>query len=108
GATGIRTRILAEVMTSMRRHGMPPTQLGAVAELPDTLDFAGWVIHLPHAESGRVKEAETLAAACHAVRPAPIWFSHLSYADARRITESLGVDVRMRMGTKLWLGAPET
>src|SRR5690606_34701116 len=41
GATGIRTRVLAEVMTSMRRHGMPPTQLGAVAELPDTLDFAG-------------------------------------------------------------------
>lgn len=108
GATGIRTRMLAEVMTSMRRHGMPPTHLGAVADLGDTLDFAGWVIHLPHAEGGRVKEAETLAAACHAARPGPIWFSHLSIADAKRITESLGVDVRMRMGTTLWLGAPET
>lgn len=106
GAGGTPTRVLVEVMTSMRRHGIASGDLRMVADLADHLDFDGWVIHLPHAETGRVREAEALAAACQAARPGPIWFSHLAAADARRITEALGVDVRMRVGTQLWLGAP--
>lgn len=102
------TRVLVEARTSMRRHGIPANQLRSAAELPDGLEFAGWVIHLPHTDDGRVREAETLAAACHAARPGPIWFSHLDPTDARRITDDLGVEVRIRVGTQLWLGAPST
>lgn len=102
------TRILLEVRTSMRRHGIPADQLRVAADLPDGLEFCGWVIHLPHAEDGRAREAETLATACHAARPGPIWFSHLDPDDARRITDHLDVPVRMRVGTQLWLGSPRT
>src|SRR5699024_2761667 len=94
-------RVRTEARPCMRRHGIPADQLRIAAALPAGLEFAGWVIHLPHAEEGRTREAETLAAACHAARPGTIWFSHLDPADARRITDELGVDVRMRVGTRL-------
>ncbi|MFX4273362.1 alanine racemase [Propionibacteriaceae bacterium Y1685] len=107
-ADGRRPRVVVEVQTSMRRHGISVDDLPQVADLLDLVDFAGWVIHLPHAETGRLAEAETLAKATAAVRPAPIWFSHIAHADAARITADLGVDLKLRMGTHLWLGAPRT
>lgn len=103
-----RPRVLVEVQTSMRRHGIPAGQLQQVAEHLDRVDFAGWVIHLPHADQNRIQESETLAAAAAAVRPGPLWFSHLGTADVQRIGAQLGVETRHRIGTQLWLGAPST
>ncbi|MGD7705409.1 alanine racemase [Microlunatus sp. Y2014] len=107
GAEG-RPRVLVEVLTSMRRHGLAPTDLAKVNELGDAVSFEGWVIHLPHVADGRTAEAEQLAAACNAVRSAPLWFSHLAGDDAARIATGLGTTHRLRIGTNLWLGAPAT
>ncbi|MDN5725120.1 MAG: alanine racemase [Propionibacteriales bacterium] len=107
-ADGSRSRVVVEVQTSMRRHGIPVAELPRVADLLDKISFAGWVIHLPHAETGRLAEAQSLARAANAVRSAPIWFSHIKHADAHRITEELGVELKLRIGTQLWLGAPTT
>jgi len=121
--SAVRPRVLVEVQTSMRRHGIPVDQLRQVVDLLDGVQFEGWVIHLPHAEPGRsyggstgvaprtehrTAEAEALATAANAVRPAPLWFSHLASADAQRIATDLGTSARSRVGTQLWLGAPAT
>ncbi|HIT75622.1 MAG TPA: alanine racemase, partial [Candidatus Avipropionibacterium avicola] len=41
GAGGTPTRVLVEVMTSMRRHGIASGDLRMVADLADHLDFDG-------------------------------------------------------------------
>lgn len=104
-------RVLVEVLTSMKRHGMTADELTQVAPLLDRVDFAGWTIHLPMLAAGRYTEALGLAQHVTSVRRAPIWFSHLPWAECLAISREVGLeedDTRLRMGTQLWLGAPET
>ena len=77
-----RPRVLVEVLTSMRRHGIDPTQLDRVALLLDRVKFEGWSIHLPLDEHGRRAETERLARAALAAAPGPLWISHLPPAEA--------------------------
>lgn len=95
-------RVLVEVLTSMRRHGLDPKALA----VPDGVRLEGWTIHLPLLEDGRYEQARQLAEAALKARPAPLWLSHLTPDEARRLADDLGADVRLRMGTKLWLGDP--
>lgn len=94
-------RVQLEMQTSMHRHGLLsddlPQDLGS-------LQFEGWSIHLPSA--GSLSEAKELAGKALACRRGAIWMSHLSVADYREFRTSIGVQTRMRMGTRLWLGAP--
>lgn len=96
-----RARVIVEIETSMRRHGIAPDALSQV-ELRD-LRCEGWTIHLP--ATGSLDEANRLAAAGLAVAQAPIWVSHLWVADYRSFNAAQPVDTRMRIGTRLWLGA---
>ncbi len=94
------TRVIVEIETSMHRHGLEPGEIN-----PDDLDrlrFEGWTIHLP--ATGSLAEARRLARAGLAVRPGPIWVSHLSVADYRALHDELDVETHMRVGTRLWLG----
>lgn len=93
------SRVLVEVLTSMRRHGIEPSQLASITGL-DRLRFEGWSIHLPMDTGDNVREATELGQAARAVRPGTLWVSHVRPGDLATI----GEDVRLRMGTALWLG----
>jgi len=109
-----KPRVLVEVMTSMRRHGLGVDQLRAAAELLDAVDFAGWSIHLPLLAAGRYAEAERLTRAALAARPGTVWISHLPPDGTVTLARQLGgaegepVPVRQRVGTRLWLGDEST
>lgn len=98
--------VLVEVATSMHRHGIAPDSLAAL-DLDD-LDVRGWTVHLPAA--GSIDEARRLASAvaAHPRGSAGIWFSHLTFDHHRSLAAELDVPTRMRVGTRLWLGAPST
>ncbi|MFV0429696.1 MAG: alanine racemase [Arachnia sp.] len=96
-------RVLVEVETSMHRHGIGAAEISEVD--PGPLTFEGWSVHLP--ASGSRAEAEGLAKAAVRHIGRSVWVSHLSIADYRKFRIHLGVRTRMRVGTRLWLGAPE-
>lgn len=97
-------RVIIEILTSMRRHGLSPASLTAVDLEGVTLE--GWAVHLP--ATGSLDEARRLTREALAVRKAPVWVSHLSVADYRALAGKLDVAAHMRVGTRLWLGAKDT
>ena len=107
-------RVLIEVLTSMRRHGIAADDLERVGPLLSGLRFEGWTIHLPLLAEGRYAEAERLARAALEVAPAPLWLSHLPSEETVALARQLGgasgdpAPVRLRIGTRLWLGAEST
>ena len=107
---GSRPRVLVEVLTSMQRHGFRTDDLDRVRPLLDRIRFEGWTIHLPLLAEGRYAEAERLARAALAIAPGTLWFSHLPPEETAALARQLGgaagepVPVRLRMGTRLWLG----
>jgi hypothetical protein len=103
----LEPRVLVEVLTSMRRHGIPAADLGAVRPLLQRLRFEGWSIHLPLRVEGRLAEAGRLAQAALRVAPGPLWLSHLPPEEAVQLGDAAAgetVPVRLRVGTRLWLG----
>jgi alanine racemase-like protein len=103
----LEPRVLVEVLTSMRRHGIPAADLGAVRPLLQRVRFEGWSIHLPLRVEGRLAEAGRLAQAALRVAPGPLWLSHLPPEEAVQLGDAAGgepVPVRLRVGTRLWLG----
>lgn len=105
-AGGAKPRVLVEVLTSMRRHGIPAEDLEGASMWTEFVDFRGWTIHLPiHPDpSDGVGEAGHLARLAQQALPGPVWMSHLPAADCVRLAEQLGQPVRLRLGTQLWLG----
>jgi hypothetical protein len=109
-----RPRVLVEVLTSMRRHGLLVDDLAAAGELLARVDFQGWSIHLPLHAEGRYAEAERLSRAALAVAPGTLWLSHLPADEAVALARQLGgaggtpVPLRLRVGTRLWLGDEST
>lgn len=100
-----RPRVLVEVLTSMRRHGIGADDLADVATHVSGVRFEGWTMHLPLAGAGRYAEAERLARSALAALPGALWLSHLPPEHTRRLTDALGdPSVRPRVGTQLWLG----
>ncbi|HEY9409795.1 MAG TPA: alanine racemase [Jiangellaceae bacterium] len=104
-----RPRVVVEVLTSMRRHGIEADRLPDVASLIDRVRFEGFALHLPLA--GRhLDEAHTLgvraiaAAESAGWRERTLWVSHLSPADAAELARRTSTDVRLRVATALWLG----
>ncbi|WP_423859520.1 alanine racemase [Arachnia propionica] len=98
------TRVVVELMTSMRRHGITPQEIASVDV--GKLGFEGWTMHLPL--RGQLSEAKQLASEAVAHQRGAVWVSHLGVNDYRRLRTQLGVQTRMRMGTRLWLGAPQS
>ena len=103
-------RVLVELLTSMQRHGLRSDDLDRVPPLLDRIRFEGWTIHLPLRAEGRYAEAERLARAALDNVPSTLWFSHLPAEETAALARQLGgaerepVPVRLRMGTRLWLG----
>ncbi|MGI8458364.1 MAG: alanine racemase [Propionibacteriaceae bacterium] len=111
-ALGGSPRVLLEVLTSMRRHGMVETDLARAIAAVGDLRVEGWTIHLPLLDDGRYAEAERLSRTALAAYDAPLWLSHLPVEETLALARQLGgagaapVDVRSRVGTRLWLGDP--
>ncbi|MFP5282927.1 MAG: alanine racemase, partial [Actinomycetes bacterium] len=105
-AAGPEARVLVEVLTSMRRHGVPPEDVPRLPGLVQGLRFEGWTLHLPLRADGRYAEAERLSRAALAACPGPLWFSHLPSAEALALSRQLGgasgqpAPVRLRLGTR--------
>ena len=89
-ARGDRPRVLVEVLTSMRRHGITADDLGRVAALLPGVRFEGWTIHLPLHTDGRYAEAERLGYAALATAPGALWFSHLPSEETVALARQLG------------------
>jgi hypothetical protein len=113
-ADSAEPRVLVEVLTSMKRHGIPAGDVAEVAGLLSGVRFEGWTIHLPLLADGRYAEAERLSHAAQAVAAGPLWLSHLPADEASGLSRQLGgaegepVPVRLRVGTRLWLGEEST
>lgn len=101
-------RVILEVQTSMRRHGLLVDDLQRAVEALGEARFEGWTVHLPMAADDALGEARALAAAALLARRAPVWFSHLSADQYATIHAELGVETHLRVGTRLWLGRPST
>lgn len=111
---GQRPRVQVEVLTSMRRHGIRAEDLAQAATVLDRVRFEGWTIHLPLASEGRYAEAERLARAALDAAAGTLWLSHLPAEEAAALARQLGgaegapVPIRLRVGTRLWLGDAST
>lgn len=99
-----RPRVLVEVMTSMRRHGIGAEDLTGAAAHLDRVRFAGWALHLPLVDARRYAEAERVARAALDVARATLWVSHLPDREATTLSRQLDAAIRLRVGTRLWLG----
>ncbi len=105
-------RVILELATSMQRHGLRVEDLTGIGAHLGAISLQGWTIHLPLLDQGRYVEAERLARAALATAPATLWISHLPAAEAITLAKQLGgagqdpVPMRLRVGTRLWLGDP--
>lgn len=102
-ARGDRPHVVVEVMTSMRRHGIEPDEVPAAADLLADVTFRGWALHLPLA-GDRLGEARRLAPSLTSAAPGPLWVSHLDPSDVTALAGETGTEIRLRVGTALWLG----
>lgn len=86
----------------MHRHGVPVDEVAAL-DL-DGFDMRGWTIHLPSGAS--LDEGREMARIVkrHPLASRGIWFSHLTCDDYIALSKELDVPMRMRVGTRLWLG----
>jgi alanine racemase len=101
-----RPRVVVEVITSMRRHGIAATEIGQAVSILDDVRFEGWALHLPLA-GARMAQARDLSRLFIATTEAEgdrLWVSHLSADEADQLATETGREVRLRVGTALWLG----
>jgi len=101
-----RPRVVVEILTSMRRHGVAPEELAEVAELIDRVRFEGFALHLP-LTGDHTAEATALARQAFAAAPAAartVWVSHLTAERAAAVGRDTDAEVRLRVATALWLG----
>ncbi len=105
-AAPARPRVVVEVLTSIRRHGIDPGDLADIAKLLDDVRFEGFALHLPLGDD-HAAEATTLARRAFEAVPAAartIWVSHLTAAQAAAVGRATSAEVRLRVATALWLG----
>lgn len=111
GRTGTRT--VVELLTSMRRFGLDEALLEQSASDINRLNLAGFALHLPidDGSASRVEEVSGWVGRLRQLNLAAdtLWVSHLVDTEVaqlgRRHPETT---FRPRIGTRLWLAAPET
>lgn len=103
-------RVVIEVLTSMRRHGVTPGDLALLVRPLESLQVEGFALHLPldrQSANDAVDELDrwTGQLADASLQPRTLWVSHLSARELAQARAFLpGADIRPRVGTQLWLG----
>ncbi|HEY8456155.1 MAG TPA: alanine racemase [Actinopolymorphaceae bacterium] len=102
-----RPRIVVELLTSMRRHGVGVDDLPTVAKRLDDVRCEGWALHLPLPVAGAHKPE--VEAWINRLREAGLpvqrmWVSHLTPGELDELGDAYPeIEFRPRVGTKLWL-----
>jgi hypothetical protein len=106
-------RVVVELRSSMHRFGLDEPALARCAGAVRAARLEGFALHLPLAEPPGGRVAEVLAAAETVRRAGPtlrqLWLSHVSGAELAELARRLpDVELRTRVGTRLWLGSDAT
>lgn len=111
GATDTgRPRVVLELLTSMRRHGLSARQLRKAADHLDGLEVEGFALHLPMSHGSHLAEVERLMwdLVASDIPCQRVFVSHLTDTELQTLATSYGdFEIRPRIGTKLWLGDRE-
>ncbi|MFF1463349.1 alanine racemase [Streptomyces sp. NPDC058330] len=105
-------RVVVELRSSMRRHGITAADLPALRPVMSGWEFEGFSIHLPLNRVDGAGGAEEVASWVRRLREERmplrhVFVSHLSAEEMARLhAEFPRTRFRLRTGTKLWLGAP--
>ena len=104
GARDDSPRVVLEGLTSMMRHGFSMADLVTAGRHARGVRVEGHALHLPLGRGHLGEVARWLAAA-----PKPRWFvSHLGTDELAHLRAGHPeVEFRPRIGTSLWLGAPD-
>ncbi|WP_031088286.1 alanine racemase [Streptomyces sp. NRRL WC-3549] len=106
-------RVVIELRSSMRRHGITEADLPALRPVMSGWEFEGFSIHLPLNRVGGLGGAEEVASWVRRLRAERmplhhVFVSHLTAEEMAGLhAEFPRTRFRLRTGTKLWLGAPE-
>ena len=110
---GTSTKVVVELLTSMRRFGLDEDSLAQ--SVPDIagVNLVGFALHLPIDDGamGRVEEVSSWITSLRRqhLSTDTLWVSHLSDNDLARLrTRHPETTFRPRIGTRLWLGAPDS
>jgi hypothetical protein len=104
-------RVVVELYSSMRRHGIPTEDLPTVAKLLDGVRCEGWALHLPLPGFG--DHVPEINVCIERIRDAGaplerLWVSHVTPEELAALRSSHpDVEIRPRVGTKLWLSDRE-
>jgi alanine racemase len=105
-----RPRVVLEALTSMRRHGLSAEDLLAAGASLSGVRLEGVALHLPLAASdGHLAEVEAWVRRLRESRlpTRRVFLSHLAGPDLASLAErNPDLELRPRVGTALWLGAP--
>ncbi|MDH6127672.1 alanine racemase [Kitasatospora sp. GP82] len=108
------SRVVVECMTSMRRHGISPADLGRLAvdgvRSEARTRIEGWALHLPLNRPDGSDPVDEVARWVNAIGAAglptdTVFLSHLGSADLAQLARQFPAGAfRSRIGTRLWLG----
>ncbi|MBM7784312.1 alanine racemase [Tenggerimyces flavus] len=105
--TGPKPRVIIELLTSMRRHGIPAAELDQIAPLLDGVDSLGWALHLPLTTAGaHGAEVERWIGLLRAagLPLERLFVSHVTSAELASLSaKHPELTIRPRIGTALWL-----
>ncbi|SDR93434.1 alanine racemase [Actinopolymorpha singaporensis] len=106
-----RPRVVVELFTSMRRHGVPVGELADVVKLLEGVRCEGFALHLPLPSAGQhgpevTTWIERLADA--GVAYDRLFVSHVTAEELGTLAAAHpGLEIRSRIGTRLWLADRE-
>ncbi|MQS06180.1 alanine racemase [Streptomyces alkaliphilus] len=109
----VGSRVVVEVMSSMRRHGVTPGELGKLRTALEDVRLEGFAIHLPLDRTDGTDAVEEVIGWMDRLRSARLpldtmFVSHLSAEELARLRQQFPqTRFRARIGTRLWLGDHE-
>ena len=109
----VGSRVVVEVMSSMKRHGVTPRDLGKLQAALEEVRLEGFAIHLPLDRTDGTDAVEEVIGWMDQLRAARLpldtmFVSHLSAQELARLRRQFPqTRFRARIGTRLWLGDPK-
>lgn len=106
----VGSRVVVEVMSSMKRHGVTPPELGKLRAALEEVRLEGFAIHLPLDRTDGTDAVEEVIGWMDQLRAARLpldtmFVSHLSSEELTRLRQQFPqTRFRARIGTRLWLG----